>query len=446
MARFSWIRRSGDLVYLASMSRVYICLLCAAIMCGSTYAQTQRLFWDFEGPNGLDGWRMHDGSELQTTAGASSQTAIVLPTAPPLDEFGSSVFMYHPVPFLPDVTYHVALWIQNGSQEVEVEATLAWVDTLSIPVQVDLEGSIMQTFTTNYWRGVELWDENPLSATGTYCLVISGSRMDPDEFLIDNVSVDIIPAGSAHLSAPRLFLGGNYLVGSDRMSTQLCDQGLIPLTEPYTAMGYPQVGGGGGEWCTPAMVDPDLVLYPAVDWVRIELSSALDPSTVVAAKHAVLNALGYVVSYNGQMTLIFDVPDGEYYIAVRHRNHLGVMTAAPVTVAGVMNFSSVDLRSPGQATWGTNARKAQDAHMLLWPGDANGDGVISYTGANNDRDPILIAVGGTTPTNTVGPIYDPRDVNLDGTIMYVGAGNDRDVVLQSIDGVVPTNTRVAQLP
>ena len=428
------------------MIRILICHLWATLIFGTACAQSQRLFWDFEGPNGLDGWRMQDGSELQTSAGASSQTGVVLPTAPPLAEFGSSIFMYHPVPYDPSATYNVTLWIRNGSQAVEVEAALGWVDDLMVPIQVDLEGTIMGTFTTNYWRGVEYWDEYPLQAAGTYCLIISGSRMDPDEFFIDNVSVDIIPAGSAHLYATRLFLGGNYVLGSHRMSTQLGEQGLIPLTEPYTALGYPQIGGGGGEWCTPALVDPDLVLYPAVDWVRIELRSAADPSVIVAAKHAMLNKEGYVMSYNGQETLVFDVPPGEYHIAVRHRNHLGAMTAAPVTVQGVMNFSSIDLSSPTLATWGTNARKSLDGHMLLWPGDANGDGVVKYIGSENDRDPILLAVGGTTPTNTVSNVYDPRDVNLNGTISYTGTGNDRDVVLQSIGGVVPTNTRSEQLP
>jgi hypothetical protein len=31
--------------------------------------------------------------------------------------------------------------------------------------------------------------------------------------------------------------------------------------------------------------------------------------------------------------------------------------------------------------------------------DVNMDGLVKYTGANNDRDPILTNVGGTIPTN-----------------------------------------------
>ena len=76
----------------------------------------------------------------------------------------------------------------------------------------------------------------------------------------------------------------------------------------------------------------------------------------------------------------------------------------------------------------------------------NGDGVVKYVGTNNDRDPILVAVGGSSPTNIVSNVYDVRDVNLNGTIKYVGVGNDRDPLLLSIPAAVPTNTRVAQLP
>jgi hypothetical protein len=32
--------------------------------------------------------------------------------------------------------------------------------------------------------------------------------------------------------------------------------------------------------------------------------------------------------------------------------------------------------------------------------DVNMDGVVKYTGANNDRDPILVNIGSTVPTQT----------------------------------------------
>jgi len=36
---------------------------------------------------------------------------------------------------------------------------------------------------------------------------------------------------------------------------------------------------------------------------------------------------------------------------------------------------------------------------VLWAGDATFNGQIEYTGSGNDRDPILVNVGSTTPNN-----------------------------------------------
>ncbi|MBK7383621.1 MAG: hypothetical protein IPI81_09835 [Flavobacteriales bacterium] len=76
--------------------------------------------------------------------------------------------------------------------------------------------------------------------------------------------------------------------------------------------------------------------------------------------------------------------------------------------------------------------------------DANNE--LKYTGSFNDRDPILLAIGGSIPTAVLSGQYRKEDVNMDGEVKYIGAGNDRDPILQNIGGSVPTNTRVGQLP
>ena len=81
----------------------------------------------------------------------------------------------------------------------------------------------------------------------------------------------------------------------------------------------------------------------------------------------------------------------------------------------------------------------------MWAGDVNFDGELKYTGANNDRDPILQEIGGTVPTNTTAG-YDGTDANMDGLNRYTGSGNDRDPILENIGGVIPTDSRQQQLP
>ena len=83
--------------------------------------------------------------------------------------------------------------------------------------------------------------------------------------------------------------------------------------------------------------------------------------------------------------------------------------------------------------------------QVLWCGNSRLDNSVKYTGSNNDRDPIVVFVGGTTPNNTVGG-YRPEDVNMDGTMKYTGSGNDRDPILVGVGSTVPNNVRVEQLP
>ena len=81
----------------------------------------------------------------------------------------------------------------------------------------------------------------------------------------------------------------------------------------------------------------------------------------------------------------------------------------------------------------------------MWLGNVTGDGFIKYTGSGNDRDPILVRVGSTTPNNTALGYY-VEDSNLDGTVKYTGSANDRDPILLNVGSTVPSNVKVEQLP
>jgi hypothetical protein len=139
-----------------------------------------------------------------------------------------------------------------------------------------------------------------------------------------------------------------------------------------------------------------------------------------------------------------DVPPSSYRVAIHHRNHLGVMTASSIALSSIP--TTIDFTDPTTATYGTNAQQNINGTMVLWPGDTDFNGTVRYTGAGNDRDVVLQAIGGTVPTNIVSNVYSPNDVNLDGNIMYTGQNNDRDVILQAIGGTAPTAVRTEQLP
>ncbi|MBK8615099.1 MAG: M36 family metallopeptidase [Flavobacteriales bacterium] len=182
----------------------------------------------------------------------------------------------------------------------------------------------------------------------------------------------------------KLMLEGPYDAGLGRMRDDLRVAGLIPTTEPFTALGFTQAGGGGGETVLPAVfgVTGDDAI---VDWVLLELRSAVTPSVIVATRSALVQRDGDVVGTNGTSPVLFNSPAGSYYVAVRHRNHLGCMTAAPLALTGAA--TSVDLTLAGTATYGTGARKDLGGIQGLWTGNVTLDTELLYTGAGNDRDP-----------------------------------------------------------
>jgi hypothetical protein len=137
---------------------------------------------------------------------------------------------------------------------------------------------------------------------------------------------------------------------------------------------------------------------------------------------------------------------GSYYVAVQHRNHLGVMTLNPMTLGNTP--MAIDLTQTSTSTYGTNARKSVSGAFpaqVLWAGDVTYNGQVKYTGGGNDRDPVLITVGSTTP-NTSANAYSTRDVNLNGQVKYTGSSNDRDPILLNVGSATPNNVRSEQLP
>ncbi|MCB0792453.1 MAG: beta-propeller fold lactonase family protein [Flavobacteriales bacterium] len=217
------------------------------------------------------------------------------------------------------------------------------------------------------------------------------------------------------------------------MRSDLRDNGVLPNTDPY-GMGV--------------QANPDVLAFTGlaspVDWAMVELRDNSDPSVVVDSKPVLVQRSGNLMDATGEQTIVFaGVPAGDYHVVVRHRNHLGVMTYDPVLLQDMGTL--IDFTEPATATWGTNAQKNDNGVMVAWMGDVTGDGVIKYTGANNDRDPILVRIGGTIPTATANGYY-PEDVNLNGTVKYTGASNDRDPILQTIGGSLPTNVKVEQVP
>ena len=276
-------------------------------------------------------------------------------------------------------------------------------------------------------------------STGTYEAVNCDEGCNRAYFSIAPLTGAVGPVG---LMLNASLEGATTSSSSGSMRTDLKIQGLIPAVEPYSAMGYVHTGGGGGE-----MLGPGSGTKPIVDWVIVEIRSASSPGSIVASKSAIIFSNGNIVDASTFDNLRFGVAPGYDYVAIRHRNHLGVMTDSPVLLCGISSIT-ISFMVIGTPTYGTDAAHEVGNHKRLWSGNSlwsSGAQQIKYTGSNNDRDPILSKIGGTVPTATTTG-YWLEDTNLDGIVKYTGANNDRDLILQTIGGSVPTATRTEQIP
>ncbi len=272
-----------------------------------------------------------------------------------------------------------------------------------------------------------------------YGLLSSDNTTASDHFPI---TTDYAVPLSGVTVAIKALLEGPYDANTGLMHDSLRVHGLVPLTEPFTNAGFTQAGGGGGE-STGTNVLTTTGSNAIVDWVLVELRDKNNPASIIATKAALLQRDGDVVATDGVSAVHINAVADNYFIALRHRNHLGVMSATSTALSNATVV--VDFTSPATGTFGTASEKSIGAVHVLWAGNAVLDHALKYTGTDNDRDPILTRIGSALPTATISG-YFPEDINMDGVVKYTGAGNDRDPILVNVGSALPTNVRQEQLP
>ncbi len=173
-----------------------------------------------------------------------------------------------------------------------------------------------------------------------------------------------------------------------------------------------------------------------VDWVFIELRDATDNTIVVASQSALLQRDGDVVDVDGVSDITFSLDNDTYYVVVKHRNHLGVMTNTVVTLSSnaVNNINFKD--ATNEITYGTDAQTTfgmPDGVIAMWAGDANEDGQLNYLGAASDVPSIRSQVFNDSDNSIFGgpPVstyqstgYYSTDVDMNGFTVYAGADSD----------------------
>jgi hypothetical protein len=308
------------------------------------------------------------------------------------------------------------------------------------------------TFTASYAVQQEDLD-NELFANQAFvtsdfplCGPITDLSDDNSPFENDSTVVILIPEPVVKLLA-RVRLQGALLGNlTGLMRDDLRAQGFLPATEPYTAiLGFDHVANLVDETIIdPATIFADNGDNSIVDWVFIELRSTMDPTLVVTTRSGFVQRDGDIVDLDGISPLCFrQVVEGSYYVAVRHRNHLGTMTGMAITMTEA--GTTVDFTDPNIDLW-ENASAFDGIEQILvngqyalWAGNTNANQSVVFAGQNNDETPIFNEVNGATGNifrsqTFVLPGYLFGDVNMDSNSIFAGQNNDVNPIFDNVNG------------
>jgi hypothetical protein len=224
----------------------------------------------------------------------------------------------------------------------------------------------------------------------------------------------------------KVMLAGPYNTGTDEMDQSAAWRAVLDNTFP------------GGH-----------VPGYAVDTITIELRDSVkfgSPTKRGPNAPAWLLTDGMIRSFTDTTKSYVEIeaPVGSYYVVVRHRNHLAIMSANPVALshtAALYDFTTAQTQA-----YGTAPMQLVGTKYAMYSGDANQNGVVSFTGSPNDRDNILLLIGFSDLTNSVSGVYNNADFNLDGTVNFTGSPNDRDFILRVIGFADLTNSVTTQVP
>jgi hypothetical protein len=243
----------------------------------------------------------------------------------------------------------------------------------------------------------------------------------------------------------KAFLSGPYISSNTIMHDSLRVKGIIPTVEPYSSAPYntafTHVNGGGGEIASAGLFSTTGT-NAIVDWVFVELRSAADASLVLATKSALIQRDGDIVSAaDGSSPIELKGAAGNYYIAIKHRNHLPIMSANPIALSSVA--TNIDFTNTSTMLYTktapnnnpsplTGAAKVIGSKATMYAGNCNIAGayksIVTYSNlASSDRTSLF---GHTGATNTVNG-YSIFDVDMNGFARFNGLNADRLVILNN---------------
>jgi len=263
-----------------------------------------------------------------------------------------------------------------------------------------------------------------------------GDPADANDMDGDSVPdyLDDAEVQTVHLNV-RGILQGAYDSGVGLMRDDLRLTGILPAAQPYSDV-VESFGYSGAEIASQALlnVDGDDAV---VDWVLVELRADGDMASRIVSQAGLLQRDGDVVNpQTGEAKLAFpNLAAGNYHVTLRHRNHLGVITADPVALSPLP--AMVDFTLPSTGANGEHARLDGADVSVLWAGEANTSNSVIGNGPGNDINIVLGRVLISAANEAVSSNfrlggYKQTDFNLDGVTLFAGPDNDVNLLLGNV--------------
>ena len=328
------------------------------------------------------------------------------------------------VPSQLNTTYDMPVLMSNlppGQSVFSIQGTISYKTPELTAIDIVTAGTM-----TNGWTAVKVVSGNQITfaIAGTTSFNSAGVmfkihfQLNPDltagEYAFVNINNIMLNEG---IPLPRTANGGitgatgfilslnAYLEGpfnGVNMNTSLNSAGLLPITQPYNIAPWSYAG------------TENVAVIPnanVVEWVLVELRDAVNAGlatvgTRIARQAAFILNDGSIVGMDGFSDLIITATiTNNLFAIVWHKNHLGVISAVPLTLGGGI-YSYDFTTGSAQAYGGVNAHK--QLAVGKW-GMFSGDGDANNTINNTDKTAVW------TP-NTGKKGYLNADFNRNGQV------------------------------
>lgn len=199
--------------------------------------------------------------------------------------------------------------------------------------------------------------------------------------------------------APKIYLQGAMLHTTDgMMRDNLRADGLIPLTSPYE---------------DGVTIDQTVLNVTGanaiVDWIWLELRATTDNSITISGQSALLQRDGDIVAIDGSNTITLNEGLGDYYLVIKHRNHLSIITNQAIALSSIVTPLDFTQNTALVAGGNLSMKQLDNGSYALVAGDYDGNEQVQTT----DLTQIITLLGNAE--------YHEADMDMNGQIQTIDA-------------------------